>query len=277
MRWPFHRYCLRYPMRMEKAHFVEAAIACLSNGERLLEDAKWYIPEEHPGTSFALATIAQEEFAKAFFLFLASRDVIAWNSLILRATRDHACKQLLGLVMSHLNPEWEQFERRAKGWLAEHKEWERLMAEYKSAADRHERARIWNLIQELNEMHGRLPDSVADAINILRYEKIGRWESSHWFWEEEPVYDTIAKGLAEGKLDNENQNALYIRLGPNGGLAKIPNEVKGGEAKTAVEAAERLASLVEGLLSGNTANSIEYEKVESAFRLVFGTLSREQS
>jgi hypothetical protein len=41
---------------------------------RLLDDADYVCYPDHPGaTPFALATLAQEEFAKAFFLFLAAR------------------------------------------------------------------------------------------------------------------------------------------------------------------------------------------------------------
>jgi hypothetical protein len=74
------------------------------------------------GTTFALATIAQEEIAKAFLLFPVSRDVIVWNSLIYRATRDHACKQLLALVMSYHKPDTDEFLRRSEEWFIEYEE-----------------------------------------------------------------------------------------------------------------------------------------------------------
>jgi AbiV family abortive infection protein len=54
---------------MLKSHFVEAAEACVANGERLLYDAELLAyPESPAGTPFVLAIIAQEEFAKALFL-----------------------------------------------------------------------------------------------------------------------------------------------------------------------------------------------------------------
>jgi hypothetical protein len=59
---------------MSKSHFIEAAEICLANGVRLLDDADYVCYPDHPGaTPFALETLAQEEFAKAFFLFLAAR------------------------------------------------------------------------------------------------------------------------------------------------------------------------------------------------------------
>jgi AbiV family abortive infection protein len=263
-------------MGMTSAHFIEAAAACLSNGERLIEDAKW-LPEDRSATTFALATIAQEEFAKAFLLFLASRNAIPWNSLIFRATRDHASKQLLGLVMNYLNPTWEDFESRVEGWHAQHEEWQKLMSQYSNAADKNEKEGIWNQLQQLSESRQHLPDSIADALNILRYEKVGRWESSHWFWDEDPAYDAMAKGLAEGKLDIEKQDALYVRIGQKGGLARTPNEVRAADAAKALEMAGRLGGLVEGLLSGNNVNSIEYERIESAFRAIFANFARDES
>ncbi|MGA2206250.1 MAG: AbiV family abortive infection protein [Terracidiphilus sp.] len=254
---------------MKNVHFIEAASACLANGERLIEDARW-LPEDRLATIFALATIAQEEFAKAFLLFLVSRNALAWNSLMFRVTRDHASKQLLAHVMNYLNPMWEDFEARLKEWNAHHELWEKLIAEFRNAVGKAEKQRIWNQIEELNQSHRDIPVSVADAINILRYEKVGRWESSNWCWDEEPVYNPVAKGMADGKLDVEKQDALYVRLGPNGGLSKTQNEVKADDAAMALELARRLGDLVEGLLSGNNVNSIAYERIESSFKALFG-------
>lgn len=263
-------------LNMRSTQFIEAAAACLSNGERLIEDAKW-LPDDRPATKFALATIAQEEFAKAFLLFLASRDTLVWNSLISRAARDHASKQLLGLVMNYINPTWDDFGKRVTAWREEHEKWERLFAQYKAAVDRNERDRAWNQLQEFNEQHRDLPRAVADAVNILRHEKIGRWKSSNWFWDQEPVYDAIAKSLADGKRDSEKQDALYVRIGANGGLAKTPNEVKPEDSAQALEMAGRFGGLIEGLLSGNNVNSVEFEKIESMFKRLFSSLNEDAS
>lgn len=259
---------------MHSAQFIRAATACLSNGERLIEDARW-LPDDRPATKFALATIAQEKFAKAFLLFLASRDVLVWNRLISRAARDHASKQLLGLVMNHINPTWDDFEKRVTAWREEHEEWERLFAQCKAAVDRNERDRAWSQLQEFEEQHRDLPRAVADAVNILRHEKIGKWKSSTWFWDQEPVYDAMAKSLADGDRDKEKQDALYVRLGVNGGLAKTPNEVEAEDAARALEMAERFCDLIEGLLSGKNVNSVEFEKIESVFKVLFSSLNED--
>jgi AbiV family abortive infection protein len=252
---------------MDKSRFTEAAAACVSNGERLLDDAEFLVHSEPPSTSFALALIAQEEFAKAFLLFLVSKDVIGWNPLVYRAARDHTCKQLLGFVMSYLNPDSDEEYRRLMEWLANHKEWEKVFAAYQNSTDKAERSRLWARIEEMSEKRGLLPGSVADAINIFRHEKLGRWASSRWCWAEEPVYDEIAKSIAEGKLDRQKQDALYVRLGRNGQVAKTPTQIK-TEAKAAMEVADRLRSLAKGLLS-HDGIGIEYRKIESAFKTVF--------
>jgi AbiV family abortive infection protein len=258
---------------MRKSHFVEAAEACVANGERLLDDADFVSHPEHPaGTSFALAMIAQEEFAKAFLLWLAYRSVITWNSFVCRATRDHTCKQLLGLVMKHLNPDWDEEAKRDKEWWAEHEEHKGLLEAYQSSTDKNERDRMWKRIEEISAKHNSLPSSVTDAIFILRYEKIGRWKSSTWVWEEEPVYDPLAKSLAEGKLDREKQDALYVRLGHDGHVAKTPAQVKYEDAKAAMDIADRMRYFVKFMLAQNDVAGMEYEKIESAFKSAFASL-----
>ena len=259
---------------MGKSPFIEAAKACFANAERLLNDADFVSHPEHPGgTSFALATIAQEEFAKAFLLWLASRGVITWNPFVCRATRDHTCKQLLGLVMKHLNPDSDEEVRRDKEWWAEHEEHKSLLVAYQSSADKNERDRMWKRIEEISTKHNSLPSSVTDAIFILRYEKIDRWKSSTWVWEKEPVYDPLAKGLADGELDREKQDALYVRLGREGHVAKTPTQVKYEDAKAAMEIADRMRYFVKFMLAQNEVVGMEYEKIESLFKSVFANLA----
>jgi hypothetical protein len=54
---------------VKESRFITAAKACLENGERILHDADTLVPSP---TSLALAVIAEEEFAKGFFLFLVA-------------------------------------------------------------------------------------------------------------------------------------------------------------------------------------------------------------
>jgi hypothetical protein len=66
-----------------------------------------------------------------------------------------------------------------------------------------------------------------------------------------------------------------VRLGRTGQVAKTPAQVKNEDAKAALEAAQRLGYFIEGLLSGSSAgDSVEYKKIEAAFRTVFASLSK---
>ncbi len=122
-----------------------AARACIENGERLLSHSEFLEFEEVQGTSFALAVIAQEEFAKAFLFVLISQNVLPAHPLILRAAKDHISKQLVCLVMDHMNPDWDEFIPR-------------LETSFEDAAK------------------DRFPSHVADAMNILRHERIESWQ-----------------------------------------------------------------------------------------------------
>jgi hypothetical protein len=60
--------------------------------------------------------------AKSFLLYLISKDVITWNSLIFRATRDQRCKHPLIAVMEYLKPDFDESTKRMDEWHARHKE-----------------------------------------------------------------------------------------------------------------------------------------------------------
>ena len=83
---------------------IDAIHACLSNGRRLLDDAQTLEFSDPLATAYYLTLIAQEEFAKGFLLALVIRNVIPWDRRLLRAARDHRCKQLLCVVMDYLQP-----------------------------------------------------------------------------------------------------------------------------------------------------------------------------
>ena len=252
---------------MESPHFTEAAAACGANGKRLLNDIEYMDPLSQQATCVAVATIAQEEFAKAFLLILVARGVIGWNRLVYRATRDHTCKQLLGIVMDYVQPR-DEFERSME-WLKGHKKRVALLEAYKNTSDDDERQGIWARLEAFAESDNLLPSSVADSINILRHEKIRRWESSSWEWDEPPVYDDTARQVAAGKLDRAKPDALYVRLGRDGNVASSPLASKDRDASAAIEFAKRLGSLIDQLIEYPDSGGIEYGKIETAFRAVF--------
>jgi hypothetical protein len=85
------------------ANYTEAMCACVENGKRLLEDAEWL---QGPGcnpTTLALTILAEEEFAKAFFLYLLQDGAIPSTPQVWRTLRDHQCKHLLTIMMEYLH------------------------------------------------------------------------------------------------------------------------------------------------------------------------------
>lgn len=230
----------------EKANFarIESAIrTSLQNGRRLLDDAEFLEFSEPPTTAYFLSIIAQEEFAKAFLLALVRREVIPWiwKRYLLRAAQDHACKQLLFVVMEYLNPDFQEFKDRCDAVVLRH---------------------------ELPIF----PAKVADAIFILRHEKIGQWESQGWCWAEEPEYDREALAIANGKQDRVKQNALYVRLAADGGVASAPSDVTRDTVRNEMERAKRFAQLVDSLLADGAHPGLDYDKVEEAFKSLFASV-----
>ncbi len=250
---------------------MESARACLANGNHILKDVEWAEFLGDPTwISFYLAAIAQEEFAKGFLLCLVARDVIPWNPLIYRASHDHKCKQLLALIMEHVIPGHEGFEMWLEDRHLKYVEHGKLIDALRETQNLEERKRIWERIDAINESLDRLPRTVADAINILR-EKIGRWDS--WFcWAEEPNFDRTAKEVGDGKAEREKQNALYVRLNKNGEVIGVPGGITPETAKHAMDRAKRMGGLVEDLLAGQSG-IFDYEKIESAFKVVFADLA----
>ena len=185
--------------------------ACLDNGERLLNDAQWLEFQKSLATKLMLSMIAQEEFAKAFLLFLVREEVLPWSKYIHRAMRDHACKQLVGLLIEFLDPPWETID-----------DLNRQIAEEIALGD-------------------ELPRRIASAILILRHEKIGKWEGR------KPVsveFEAFADHVGRGVRDQIKQDALYVRLGMDGAVVSTPAEVTDTIAEAEYNRANQYKSFV---------------------------------
>ncbi len=223
---------------------IEKSIrATLQNGRRLLDDSEFLEFNDPPATAYFLSLIAQEEFAKAFLLALVHRGVVPWDQHILRASRDHKCKQLLCIVMDYLNPDLDEFIERCNAVV-------------------------------LRREPPKLPPKVADAINILRYEKISRWISRSWVWGEDPEYNRDSVAIAEGRHDKRKQDALYVRLGADGGVAATAKTFTRDMLEAEKERANCFASIIENLLGDKPKPALNYDKVEEAFRLLFTPTAR---
>lgn len=213
-------------------------MSCLDNGRRLIEETYDLEFRELGATRLYLAMIAQEEFAKAFMLLLIRDDVIPFSAPILRAMNDHACKQLVGLIMDYVIMHWDEIDD-LKAMIA---------------AD--------------SEMGEKFPANVGSALELLRYEKIGRWEGKNWCWDKDPNYERTALGIAEGKKDRRKQDALYARIGKDGRVVSLPDQFSEQDAKAEIEKAGRYAHLVAAATEGES-QSYRYDKAISAFKTLF--------
>ena len=222
---------------------VDAINACLLNGERLLEETYDLEFRNPPATRLYLIMTAQEEFAKGFILYLVREQVIPFTPLILRAMNDHTCKQLVGMIMDYVIMHWEDMQE--------------LEAAIRS---------------DLEMGDDRFPEDVLSAMELLRYEKIGKWKSKNWEWVEDPNYDKSALQIAEGKKDRRKQDTLYVRIGGDGRVASTPFTVTNdSEVRDEFERAGRYNSLVASLLDDNERPQ-RYDKVMAALKLLFANL-----
>ncbi len=216
---------------------TESILACVANGNRLRDESYDLEFRKPPSLQLYVLLIAQEEFAKAFTLLLVRDGIISFSRLILRAMNDHACKHLVGLVMDYVIMRWDTIEEAQR------------------------------LIRADVELGDQLPDAIESAIMLLRFEKIGRWESRTWDWQEPPTYDGKAKQIAEGKADRRKQDALYVRIGGDGRVCPPPAITQ----EQIDEETERLSAfryLVDSLLNGSEP-SYRYEKAISFIRSMF--------
>ena len=230
------------PTKLVTNRMLTSAREVISNAERLLDDARGLEFRKPPTSAWFLALIAQEELAKAFILCLSERRVLPWNQHLLRMLQDHKCKQLICVVMDYLAPDLDEFLARV------------------NTVTVHRKLPV-------------MPAKVADALNILRHEKIGRWMAGKWFWAENPCYDREAQEIADGKQDKRKQDALYVRLGGDGRVVSTP--VKHAHAKLAaeMERADRFRSLLERLVAGVQNPALDWEDVRDAFKLLFTDLA----
>jgi hypothetical protein len=73
------------PNKPPRKEDVQKSIAaCLDNADRLMDDALQLEFQERGGTRLAICMLAQEEYAKAFLLYLAREELLPWDADLLR-------------------------------------------------------------------------------------------------------------------------------------------------------------------------------------------------
>ena len=106
--------------------------------------------QERGGARLAICMLAQEEYAKAFLLYMVREELVPWDSDLLRVIRNHSCKHLVAIVMEYLDPEWDTLDD------------------------------LRAIINAEYGLEGRVPPHVSSALNILYHEKIRRGD----FWDD---------------------------------------------------------------------------------------------
>ncbi len=215
--------------------------ACIDNGKRLLDES-YDLEFRHPvATRFYLILIAQEEFAKAFILYLVREDIAPFNASVQRAIRDHSCKHLVGMILDYMIMHWEEIEE------------------------------LHAMIERDFDLNHRLPYDIASALEILCYEKISRWTKNNWVWVDEPDYDREAMAISKGKKDRRKQDALYVRVGSQGQVCSTPAEITAEEVEREFERAQRYGGCVSAAQRSEEAgfNRRRFGKVIEAFTLLF--------
>ncbi len=128
---------------MDTDNFKNGIVASLENGDRLHEDAKSMLDWERFPTCYALAVLAQEEYAKALLLSLVVSGAIPWSADIRRIIHDHVCKQLVAVILDYLSPDIDEFLRR------------------------HD-------LSQIGKPRPIFPSDVLDAIHVICHERIPR-------------------------------------------------------------------------------------------------------
>jgi AbiV family abortive infection protein len=205
------------------------------HGKGLFEDAELLRDFDRYGTSLALTILAEEEFAKAFLLYLLQDKAIPSTPEVWRALRDHHCKHLLTVFMEYLHSDAEQFSVRVK-------------AQY--------------------DPKRRLPREVASAVNLFRHERIRRWESPHSKVLERGDYDNETKRLPNN-IDRAKQNAIYVDISPEGKTVTTPVSVTAEQVKLEMEKCSRLRELGMEVEAGYVLLSQDFARLKDSLALVF--------
>lgn len=205
---------------MNKNRLSFAMRACVENGQRLCEDADW-LGSDHSATAVVLCILAQEEFAKAFMLYLVSEGVIPWNTKVRESLRTHKHKQLIGLIMEWLSPTDDDFIARGT-------------------------KRSWE---------DPVPVPVADAIKLYVERVLPQGHISC----PPNASDPVATSVANGDRDKTKQDALYVRLSENGEVLSVPSEVTLAMVEAELAMTKRLSDLVGPLRKGALGPVFDYD------------------
>ncbi len=222
--------------------FSDAIEACIQNGQRLTKDADLLRELERFPTSYAVAIIAQEEFAKSFILTLVRDDSIPWTEEVRKALYSHECKHLVGLVMEWVYPSEEEFLDRGMAYFIRHEEPEDV------------------------------PSHVATAINILRHEKLEKFKSGRS--DKEPEWKGISRRIAEGSRDREKQRSLYIGISKDGWIDSFrPTLITAEMASDEINRAKTYGECAQLASVDRFSSREEYCRIRESIKALFEDLA----
>ena len=223
----------------EKLELLRTIRVVLENGDRLAKDAEYLCEMDRFPSAFALCILAKEEYAKAFMLHLVDVEAIPWTADIQRVLRDHTSKQLVATIMDFLDPDVEDFA----AWL-----------------------------KTRSESGNELPRQIADALNIIRHERVPR--QGPWAWtggEGDPLCDPDARRVANGHIDSQKQAALYVGVGTKFQVTSSPSNLNSDIVNNELETTRHLGQLLARYDNSlQPLKSVEYEKICWSFRVMFG-------
>lgn len=201
--------------------------------------------ERYP-SSYALAVLAQEEYAKALLLGLADAGAITCSADVMRALRDHVCKQLLTIILDYLSPDLEEFMRRYH-------------------------------FPRIGEPTPIFPPDVLDAIHVICHERIPRERDRWWVDPSDRPLDPKVREVADGGLDRRKQDAVYMGIGKTGDVYSLPSQMCEDDALAEVNRSERIGHRLRHLVqSGQPLNDLDSRKLIAMFQLLTGRLSPEE-
>jgi len=187
--------------------------------------------------------------------------------------------------MEYSDPEIEEILAQGKKHDARHREMMRLFDELKripalpGVVDAAELARLidrrnqlWSEVNRLKKEREReeyFPPHIADAINLLRNEKIRGWETRSWYSDEK--YDQTAQAIADGARDRDKQDALYVRVGKTGEVASVPERIDEAAVDRARERAKKLRWFLKGAVDHGGHQSSEYKRLLDTLKVMFAS------
>jgi AbiV family abortive infection protein len=208
---------------------LSKAIAdCIENGERLLEDADILCSYERYATSYGLAKLAQEEFAKGFILKLVESGSLNWNKEVQRSLNHHVSKQIMAIILDYIYPTTEQFLE---------------MINNKTFLNR--------------------PQKVTDAMNIYVHEILMRWQSKNWIWMENPNYKKEALSVFQQKEEKKKHNAFYIQITKEGKSVNLTKKFTKKVVKVEIESAKRYKQVL-----NSDGEDVKYNEISEILKII---------